>query len=331
MEESKLLAIKSPEHFKGVYSGKENIKNIHKKIQGLKGQSSRVFNANEKNAAFKWAGVKELNNNLEVHKLLAVKSPEELKGIYCNEEIIKGILRIMPRIKSNSYRMFDFYEKEEALKWAGIDKSHYSSQTSKSNIEQQSKTDEYCVNKIVNKLTQSLSSNAEEKSDIQIIIEKYKNYGYPIVIVTLNTGKDILIQIQNIYYLNNGHTILKSEFDFDDDCNNKFYSTDYNYDTCEYKESYNKELFYDLASDICQLKATTISYLKNGIALENYDIEVEFNDVFHKFDYIYIPYTAIESIEPMGYYIPIKTKITDEDIIRDCEKLFNTNKKSSDR
>lgn len=245
------------------------------------------------------------------YEYLAIKKPDELKGVYHGDQNIKKVFKKIQGVKGVSSRTFAKGQESEALKWAGVKGLADVPQVALTKIKEAKKEAKKETKKI---------------SDIEYVIEKYKKDGDVTANIHLISGKKIIIQIRDIYYIDNRYSRLYSEHD--SNSNSKFYSQRRNSETYRYEYYYNKELFEREKGDIRVFKATDITYLETGMLLKGYDVEdirlTGDGSPAHEYRNLFIKFDAIETIKPTGFWTHLGTKITDEDIIKDCEKLFKS-------
>lgn len=240
------------------------------------------------------------------YTFLAVRKPDELKGVYSGEKNIKKINEKIQGLKGASSRVFKENQEKEALQWAGT--------------KGLADVPQIAISKKIKKTDNK--NKIEEKPDVQIIIEQYIKNKYATATIFLNTGENIRIQIRDIYYWDNtGYPGIRSSNN--ENANNLFYSSRFNPKIQKNEYFYDKERFNKLKDKIKKLNATNTTYLKNGLALKNYGLYIDQFNVSLENKEIYIPYASISYIKPTGFWAHLGTKITDEEIIRDCHEYIS--------
>ncbi len=240
---------------------------------------------------------------------LAVRTPDEFKGVYHGEENIRKVFEKIQGMKGVSTRTFGKKQEDEALKWAGV--------------KGLADVPQIAITKVKN--VHNAKNENEDVSGFEYIINHYAKQKYTTADIKLVSGRTIMIQIRDIYYIGNRSLYNNYSYDTKENENSTFYSSRRNDKTYRFEDYYDVEKFEKYKKDIKVFKATKMNFLKDGLAIENYDtedIKIDSKNVSHSHKDLYIPFSAIETIQPTGFWNRLKTKITDENIIKDCEKFF---------
>lgn len=242
---------------------------------------------------------------------LAIRKPEELKGVYTGKENIKIINKKCKELnKEYSLRRFNEGEEAEALKWAGVE----SLTDTLVNQNIQIKED----NKIEPKIA---TNNQSEINEIELMINRYINKKYTVLRVKLINGEMVKLQGRDIYYMDSQNLTSC----YNENSNARFCHSQYNSELGRYEDIIEEAKIEEFKNDIRVLKRTQIEYLKNGMSIKGYDedeIIINNGKVCHSKDTMYIPYSSILYIEPRGFWISMRTKITDENLIKAFDNVL---------
>ncbi|MGL5548094.1 MAG: RNase H family protein [Culicoidibacterales bacterium] len=214
---------------------------------------------------------------------LAIKKPTELQGVYSGAAKDEMQKQIAKK-QGVSYRSFVASEKTAALKWATV------------NTVTTTLKNKQAVKVVAKVKKKEPACQTKECSSFEMIMQHYReNKENELVIVTLMNSQELCIQLQDYYYNNSSH------------CNFYMYSNALNMDAVE--------------KYVSVMKASTVTYYREGFLLENYDLHlpketrIPYGGKHTHESEIYVPFSAVLSVKPGSFPKKFSAQITDKKII----------------